>query len=140
MLVMNPQSVRFGAALLAQVRSVAFDRQSIDPLEQWGAGGPWCRLADSTRRRVTVSVRQHLSAPDIGEAPALGAQQTLEVFVSPAAGSRRRRRISAVCVVIGVRHELAAERESVRTVTLLAVSTGPGAGATDPVTVQEVFP
>ncbi|HZW08090.1 MAG TPA: hypothetical protein VFF65_13285 [Phycisphaerales bacterium] len=136
MLILNPARVELGADRLERVTAVSIDRATVTPVEQWGSTGPWCRLVDSTRRRVTVTVRQEPGgAADAG--PALGAQAELRVTVSPAGSDRHRRRVRCTCVVVAVRYEQPLGKPPVRTVTLLAVSTAAPAGATDPVVIEE---
>jgi hypothetical protein len=139
MLILNPERVELGSAVLDRVTGVTIDRATVTPIEQWGATGPWCRLVDSTKRRVTVTVRQEPGLV-LDAGPALGSQAELRIVVSPAASSRNRRRVRCTCVVVAVRYEQAAGttgKPPVRTVTLLGVS---ATGAADPVVIEEVNP
>ncbi|HYC99838.1 MAG TPA: hypothetical protein VEB22_01305 [Phycisphaerales bacterium] len=139
MLILNPHRVELGPLVLERVTSVAIDRATVTPVEQWGSTGPWCRLVDSTKRRVTFTVRQEPGAPaDAG--PALGSQAEIRVSVSPAASDRHRRRVRCICVVVAVRYEQPAGKPPVRTISLLAISTAAPAGATDPVVIEEANP
>jgi len=136
MLILNPERVELGTAVLDRVTSVTIDRQTVSPVEQWGGTGPWCRLVDSTKRRVTVTVKQE-PGPALDAGPALGSQAELRAIVAPTRSDKGRRRVRCLCVVISVEHALPTGKPPVRTVTLLAVST---AGATDPVAIEEVTP
>jgi hypothetical protein len=141
MLILNPERVELGSTTLDRVTSVTIDRSTVTPIEQWGGTGPWCRLVDSTKRRVSIEVKQELGGVtglDVG--PQLGSQAELRVIVSPARSDRGRRRVRCTCVVIGVEHSAAAGKPATRTVSLLAVSTASPAGATDPVIVEGVTP
>lgn len=132
MLILNPSRVELGSATLCGVNSLAVERTTLDPLEQWGSGGPWCRLVDSTRRRVEVIIKQEASGP-LDPGPALGTQAELRALISTG-GDRGRRRLRCTCVVIGVTHQQPIGRPAVRTVSLLGVSPG---GTTDPVIIEE---
>lgn len=142
MLILNPERVELGSDILDRVSSVTIDRATVAPVEQWGGTGPWCRLADSTKRRVSVLVRQELGAGlDIG--PQLGSMAELRVVVSPAQSDRARRRIRCTCVVVAVEHTLTSSgsgKGATRTVSLLAVSTGAFGGVSDPVVVEGATP
>lgn len=142
MLILNPERVELGSTTLDRVTSVTIDRATVAPIEQWGGTGPWCRLVDSTKRRVSVEVKQELG-PGLDVGPQLGSQAELRVTVSPARSDRARRRVRCVCVVVGVEHTVPAGKPAVRTVSLLAVSNGASggtAGVTDPVVVEGVTP
>lgn len=133
MLILNPTAVELGSLAMGGVSSLTVDRQSVTPLEQWGAGGPWCRLVDSPKRRVSITIKLEPAAP-LDAGPALGSQAELRAFFGPASGDRLRRRLRATCVVVAVTHQHPPGRAPVRTVELLAVSPS---GATDPVVIEE---
>ncbi|MBY0308427.1 MAG: hypothetical protein K2Q09_06770 [Phycisphaerales bacterium] len=141
MLILNPQSVSLGSAQLTGITAVVIDRATVAPLEQWAATGPWCALADSTKRRITVTLKQELPAP-LNAGPQLGTQAELRLTVAPTRADASRRRIRCTCVVTAVEHALpsAPGKPAARTVTLLAVATGAPAGANDPVVIEEVSP
>lgn len=140
MLILNPQRVELGSATLDRVTSVTIDCATVAPVEQWGSTGPWCRLVDSTKRRVTVTVKQEPGGGPLSTPPALGSQAELRVTVAPNASDLNRRRVRCTCVVIATRYEQPVGKPPVRTVSLLAVSTAAPAGATDPLTIEEVNP
>lgn len=135
MLILNPERVEFGSARLERVTAVTVDRATVTPIEQWGSGGPWCALVDSTKRRVSVSVRQEPGGT-LDAGPQLGTQAELRVVVCPTGSDKGRRRVRCTCVVVGVRYEQPVGKPPARLVSLLAVS----AGAVDPVTIEEVTP
>ena len=139
MLILNPERVELGPSTLDRVTSITIDSATVSPVEQWGSTGPWCRLIDSTRRRVSVTVRQEPGGA-LSPGPALGSQAELRVTVSPNASDRNRRRVRCTCVVVATRYEQPVGKAPVRTVSLLAVSIAAPAGATDPVTIEEVIP
>ncbi len=143
MMILNPERVEFGTALLDRVTAVTIDRATVTPVEQWGATGPWCRLVDSTKRRVSVTVKQEPGAGPLDAGPALGSQAELRIAVAPSASDRNRRRVRCTCVVMGVRYEQPVGKPTVRTLSLLAVSLAAAplpAGAVDPVVIEEVTP
>ena len=139
MLILNPERVELGSTVLDHVTSITIDRATVAPIEQWGSTGPWCRLVDSTKRRVSVLVKQEVG-PGLDVGPQLGSQAELRVTVSAARSDRNRRRVRCTCVVIGVDHALPVGKPATRTVSLLAVSTGVSGGVNDPVVIEGVTP
>ena len=139
MLILNPERVELGSATLDRVTSVTIDSTTITPVEQWGATGPWCRLVDSTKRRISITVKQEPGGA-LNPGPALGSQAELRVTVSPNTSDRNRRRVRCTCVVVASRYDQPVGKPPLRTVTLLAVSTAAPAGATNPITIEEVTP
>ncbi|MBX3385656.1 MAG: hypothetical protein KF768_03715 [Phycisphaeraceae bacterium] len=133
MLVTSPRSVRFGNLSLADARLVAIDRAPVERVEEFDQAGPFCVLADVTRRRTTIRVERE---PPDAAWPAepllqLGAQAELVVHASPAAADAALVRLSATCVLVAVDHRLDA-RPALQTLTFIAVSP---AGDSDPLSV-----
>ena len=132
MLILNPKSVKFGAAVWDEVTAVVVDRAASRTVAEWGDLGPHAVAVDVPEQSVRVRVVRGVSAGDI-DVPRPGDAATLTFYTSPAGNELRRRRVSCAAVVLGVSHELSQGRAA-RTVTLQAVSSD---GAADPISVVD---
>jgi hypothetical protein len=133
MLILNPRTVRFGAAAWDGIASVAIDRQPQRLAEEWSDGGPYAVFADVPEQRTRITVVQELSQSDLAT-PRPGEQAVVSFCTAPAAGDTNRRRLSATAVVLEAKHELSLTRGALRTITLAAISAD---GAADPITVTD---
>ena len=132
MLILNPRSVKFGAAVWDEVTAVVVDRAAHRTAAEWGDLGPHAVVVDVPEQSVRVRVVRSVSAGDI-DVPRPGDAATLTFYTAPAGNELRRRRVSCAAVVLEVSHELSQGRAA-RTVTLQAVS---GDGAADPISVVD---
>ena len=133
MLLLNPQSVKFGSAVWSDVTAVLVDRAPEREVVEWSDSGPHAVFADVPEQRVSVRVTRRLIR-DAAAAPRPGDSAELDVYTSPSAGDALRQRLRATCVVTGVSHELSAQRGAIQTIMLIAISSD---GATDPIVVED---
>jgi hypothetical protein len=133
MLILNPRSVKFGAATWDDVTAVTIDRAAHKTVEEFGDVGPYAVLVDVPEQRVRIGVIQEVERDDV-DSPRPGEAGTLRLYTSPTASDAGRRSISCEAVVLEVNHELSIKKGAIRTVTLAAVS--PDGGA-DPVQVTD---
>lgn len=133
MLLLNPESVKFGSSLWTDVTGVVIDRAAERLAAEWSDMGPYAVLVDVPEQRVTVRVTRRL-VRDTPSSPVPSDAAELTVCTSPGAGDARRRRIRIQCVVTGVTHDMKDQRSATQTITLLAVSSD---GAANPVTVED---
>lgn len=131
MWIVHPAEVSFGTLTLEGVGVASVDRVGSKVEVGYAEGGAHAAFVDVTGVRTAVRLVQEalgaLPAP-----PALGTQGTLSMVVAPDAGDSRRRRVSGLAVVTGVRHELGG-RGGRRIVEFELVSAG---GAADPLVVE----
>ncbi len=132
MLLLNPETVKFGVATWYDVTVVLVDRATERPVLEWSDTGPYPVFADVPEQRVSVRVSRRLLR-DTAFTPRPGDSAELIVYASPTAGDAQRRRIRAICVVTHVAHELSAQRGALQTVTLVALSAD---GAADPIAIE----
>ena len=132
---MNPERVKLGLMVLEGVAAVAVTRSAAREVVEWGEQGRQVALADVSRERVEVVVKQELGRDDLG-GPALGTAATLSVVTGVGASDAARRTLTAAVVVLGTAVELVRKNggwSGVRTIRLIAV----GDGATDPVVLTD---
>lgn len=132
MLILNPSRVRFAGVPWEDVTLVAIDRGATKTLTEWSDSGPHVVLVDVPEQKVTIRVERQLMRDGL-EAPRPGDLGEVSFHASPMGSEAARVRVRAMCVVIGVTHELSARRGAVRTIEMIAVSTD---GAADPVVVS----
>jgi hypothetical protein len=135
MLILNPRTVRFGAAAWEGVTSIAIDRLPQKHVEEWSDAGPYAVFADVPEQRTRLTVRQELTRDDLAS-PRPGEQASLTFCTSPTASDAARRRLAATAVVLEIRHEVSLKRGAIRTITLAAISQD---GATDPIAITDAF-
>ncbi len=131
MLLLNPRTVRFGAATWNDIVAVAIDRSPHRVALEWGDLGPHLTLADVPEQKVTIKVVQDVARDDIN-APSPGEEGALSFFTAPASTGAGRKKVSATAVVTEVTHEVSLKVGARRTVTLVAISPD---GAADPITI-----
>lgn len=107
MLIVQPKSVRFGAAVLEEVLLVAVDREAEEPVEAWDDAGPFATLVDVPRQRVKVRLVQTLRR-DEPAAPTPGTLAELAFVAAPGGSDAGRVRYRVWAVVTGVKHNLRA--------------------------------
>lgn len=133
MLLLNPRTVRFGAAVWDNIAAAVIDRAPHKTTEAWSDLGPYATLADVPEQRVRISLTQELTRDDVGS-PRPGDQGTLTLCTSPALADAGRKKVSCTAVVLAVVLELSLKKGAVRTIQLAAISPD---GATDPITVTD---
>jgi hypothetical protein len=133
MLLLNPETVRFGAALWPDVAALHIDRASERLVVEWSDAGPFPTFADVPEQRVTVQVTRRL-VRDALLTPRPGEIAELAACTAPTAGDALRRRIRALCVVTHVAHELSAQRGALQVISFVAISAD---GAADPVISED---
>jgi hypothetical protein len=133
MLVLNPASVKFGAAAWYDVTDVSVDRAAARTLVEWTDTGPHAVFADVPEERVTIRVSRRLLR-DTAFALRPGDAAELVVYTSATAGDAARRRLRASCVVTAVSHDVSTRNGAVQTVTLVAVSSN---GSSDPLVIED---
>ena len=96
MLLLNPQSVKFGAAVWLDVTAVIVDRDTERAAVEWSDLGPHVVYADAPEQRITVRVTRRLVRDTIAS-PRPGDSAELVAYAAPTAGDAQRRRIRATC-------------------------------------------
>lgn len=133
MLLLNPETVKFGSATWQDVFAVLVDRAAERSTLEWSDTGPYAVFADVPEQRITVRVSRRILR-DVAFTPRPGESAELVVYASPTAGDASRRRVRTTCVVTHVAHELSSQRGAVQTVTLVAISAD---GASDPIAIED---
>lgn len=132
MLLLSPRTVTFGATLWSNVALVAIDREASRPLLDYTDRGPHPTFADAPEQTTRIKVVQELASEDLGS-PRPGETALLELFTSPTATNRPRTRLTTSACVESVTHEVSLKRGTLRTITLVALSSD---GALDPITTE----
>jgi hypothetical protein len=132
MLILNPQTVRFGQARWPDVSALAIDRRPRRIIEEWTDTGPYPALVDCPEQRIRITIIQELAHADPSP-PRPGDQATLSCFTAPARAESARRKVSTTAVILEVRHELSHKKGALRTITLAAIS----GGQADPITITD---
>ncbi|GEM_PF-351577 len=142
MIVLNPQRVQFGTALLEGVTWVALDREGTRLVREWSDEGPHLRFIDVPEQLVTVQVVQELVLEDLAtpfvgagfaNGPGVGTQATLTFVTCLNATDRSRRRITLTGVLVSMAHSVS-RRRATRTLVFQAITTD---GAADPVVLSD---
>lgn len=133
MLMLNPQSVRFGAARWDDVAAVLVNRAAARLTIEWSDMGPHIVFADVPEERVTIRVTRRL-VRGTTFTPRPGDAAELVAYTAPTAGEASRRRVRIGAVVTDVSHEVSTRHGGVQTVTLVGISTN---GAADPVVIED---
>lgn len=132
MLLLSPRTVAFGMSQWVNVSLVAIDRETARPALEFSDAGPHPVFADAPEQTTRIKVVQELAGDDLG-APRPGETGTLELFTAPTATNRPRMRFRAEACVESVTHEVSLKRGTLRTITLIAISSD---GAADPITTE----
>jgi hypothetical protein len=133
MLILNPRQATFGSVPWPNITLIAIDRRSTRLAIAWSDNGPHPTFADAPEQQTLVQVLMDVEREDI-DAPRPGDQGELTFTASPTATDASRRRVSMTAVITNVTHELSLKRGSIRTVSLIAISTN---GAADPITITD---
>jgi hypothetical protein len=133
MLLLNPQSVTFGAATWDGVTAVSIDRAATRETIEWSDSGPHIVFADCPEQRITIKVIREIARDDLST-PRPGDAAEAIFHTSPTSATAARRRIRADCVITAVTHEISQKKGAIQTITLTAISPD---GATDPITTQD---
>lgn len=133
MLMIQPESVKFGASVWPDVMAVLVDRIATEPVVEWSDMGPHAVFVDTPRQRVVVKVTRRL-AQDAAFTPRPGESAELVVFMAATAADASRRRVRMTCVVQQVTHDVANQRGASQVVTLVAISSD---GVIDPIVVED---
>ena len=133
MLLLNPQSVTFGAATWDGVTSVSIDRATTREAIEWSDCGPHIVFADCPEQRITIKVIREVTRDDLGS-PHPGDAAEAVFHTSPTSATAGRTRIRADCVITAVTHEISQKKGALQTITLTALSPN---GATDPITIED---
>lgn len=133
MLILNPREVTFGGATWPNVTHIAIDRSSTRLAIDWSDNGPHPTFADAPEHRVDIKIVMDIDQGDLN-GPKPGDQAALTFITSPTTTDASRRRISSTAVVTAIEHEVSQKRGSIRTLTLVALSTD---GAADPITITD---
>jgi hypothetical protein len=133
MLILNPREVTFADTPWSNVTLIALDRKSTRLALAWSDNGPHPTFADAPEQQTLLQVVMEVDRDDIN-APKPGDQGTLTFATSPTASDASRRRVTMTALVTNVTHELSLRRGSIRTISLIAVSSD---GAADPVALTD---
>ena len=133
MLLLSPQSVKFGTDRWDDVGALSLDRIASRLTLEWSDMGPHIVFADVPEERVTIRVTRRLHR-DAAFTPRPGDAGELVAYTSPSAGDSSRRRVRIESVVTAVSHEISATGGATQVVTLVGVSSN---GAADPVVVED---
>jgi len=105
MLILNPGTVKFGTSAWENVGVLAVNRAAAEKVIDWTAGGPHVAFADVPRQRVEIVVRHAIARGDL-DGPRPGERAMLVWYTAPAASDAGRRKASADCVVLEVKHDV----------------------------------
>lgn len=133
MRILAPRDVSFGSVVCKDVDAITINRAAQRQVVEWSDAGPHAVFADVPQQQVTVRLEQRVSA-EIDDVPKPGDTATLSFQIVPG-GDARRRRISAACTVVSVRHEMNAGKGAARLIDFVAVSSD---GVADPVTIESI--
>ena len=134
MLILNPDTVRFGGDLWPHVSSVVIDRAATRLVDDRTDTGPFSTFVDAPEQRITIRIVQELEATDV-PGPTLAAAGEFEVLVSPNRSDAQRVRIRTQAVISDLRTDLRKPASAARTITLIALSVD---GKTDPIQIDPV--
>lgn len=113
MLLLEPQSVRFGDVVLESVQFISLDRTATRFIVERGDDGGLPVFADAPEELVILRVVQQITAQELTMLRC-GRLETLSWITASSSSDAHRARMSAQCVLRQVRHEFPGARPSPR--------------------------
>jgi hypothetical protein len=141
MLLLEPQSVRFGSVSFESVQFIALDRNASRLVIERGDDGGLPIFADAPEELIAIRVVQQITSQELTMLRC-GTLETLSWVTAASASDARRARMSTTAVLRQVRHEFPGARPSSRgagtiTRTLSFVAISPD-GHSEPVAITEL--